>query len=384
MGMKKIALILDRFNPSRGGAEAYIDRLGRFLVARGHDVCLLTGELEGFEPSFRAEIVPPGRGSRLRREKDFSRGVSTCCDREGFDVVLGVRHTPQATIYNPHGGLFTDALNRSAASSGGPGIARIKNAVRRLNPTIRYFLGVEERLAGGDAHFVAVSNLVARRLGEVHGVNHDRIHVIFNGVDLDRFRPMTEGEKRRVRRKEKIPDDGFVFLFMGHNFRLKGLSQAIRVLAEVRERGVDGRLVVCGRGKRTLVSSLIQRLELERYIQFVGETSCPWELYGAADVFLHPTYFDPCSLVVLEALAAGLPVVTTEWNGASELLLGVPGMVVADEPSRVEEMTEGVMALAQSREFWRQTSDLARTIAMRHPWEEKLVAMEKVLVEGRS
>jgi UDP-glucose:(heptosyl)LPS alpha-1,3-glucosyltransferase len=206
--------------------------------------------------------------------------------------------------------------------------------------------------------------------------------VIENGVDLDRFLPADEP------RKEGDGDLGFHssgarLLFVGHNFRLKGLPSALRVLGRLLRSPVEASLVVVGRGHEKPYRALARRLGVESRVSFRGACDRVERYYQAADVLLHPTYYDPCSLVVLEAMASGLPVVTTRWNGASEQLLDLPGALVVEDPHRIDEMARGIADLVSHRDLHREARLAVRARAERHPWQEKLRAMEDVLLQGR-
>ncbi len=114
-----------------------------------------------------------------------------------------------------------------------------------------------------------------------------------------------------------------VGLFVGHNFALKGLKPLLAGLAARRQRNRRARpiqLLVCGGGNAEPYRRLASWLGLADSVHFMGFYPDVNACYWSSDFFVQPTYYDPCSLVVLEALACGLPVITTAQNGASELM----------------------------------------------------------------
>jgi UDP-glucose:(heptosyl)LPS alpha-1,3-glucosyltransferase len=116
-------------------------------------------------------------------------------------------------------------------------------------------------------------------------------------------------------------------LMIAQDFARKGLAEAIRGLAGVGDERV--RLVVVGREATTEYWALARRLGVEGRVSFAGATADPYAFYSAADFFVLPTRHDPCSLVVLEALAMGVPVISTRQNGACEIMTdGVHGFVL--------------------------------------------------------
>jgi UDP-glucose:(heptosyl)LPS alpha-1,3-glucosyltransferase len=125
-------------------------------------------------------------------------------------------------------------------------------------------------------------------------------------------------------------------LFVAMNYRLKGLAPLLHAVARV-PRGKPFRLAVVGHPKDGRYRRLADRLGVADRVRFLGFRADPKDAYFAADFLAHPTFYDPCSLVALEALACGLPVVTTRYNGAAELLSPpVDGVVVADPHDAAE------------------------------------------------
>jgi UDP-glucose:(heptosyl)LPS alpha-1,3-glucosyltransferase len=113
---------------------------------------------------------------------------------------------------------------------------------------------------------------------------------------------------------------------------MKGLGHLIKALAEIKkEDTLPLKLLVLGRDRRGPYLGLAKKIEISEEVIFAGSTDEPEKYYGAADLLAHPTFYDACSLTVLEALASGLPVITTASNGASGVLShGEDGWVIDD------------------------------------------------------
>src|SRR5439155_16485112 len=128
-----------------------------------------------------------------------------------------------------------------------------------------------------------------------------------------------------------VSPDEAVGLFVAMNYRLKGLAPLLRAVALVpRDRPFT--LAVVGHPKFDRYRRLAGRLGVADRVKFLGFRANPKDAYFASDFLVHPTFYDPCSLVVLEALACGLPVVTTRYNGAAELLSPPADGLVIDDP----------------------------------------------------
>jgi UDP-glucose:(heptosyl)LPS alpha-1,3-glucosyltransferase len=146
----------------------------------------------------------------------------------------------------------------------------------------------------------------------------NRLVMLMNGIDLARFDPAAGARARAAIRGEwKIGDRQRLGLFVGNNWKLKGVREALQALA-----GLDPRLVlmIAGRDEPRPYRKIARRLGVADRVIFAGSVGDTRPLYGAADFLVLPTRRDTCSLVVLEALAMGLPVITTRQNGASEAM----------------------------------------------------------------
>ena len=167
-------------------------------------------------------------------------------------------------------------------------------------------------------------------------------------------------------------DNETVFLLVAHNLRLKNAESAIRALSLVVSEGADARLVIVG-GKRTLPCvRLARKLGLSERVAFVEPVRDVLPYYAAADVFLHPTWYDPCSLVVLEALACGLPVITSRFNGVSELMAdGEHGFILSD-PADIVAIAKKMEELL-GPELRKRMGAAARLLALEQTLESQTV-----------
>jgi UDP-glucose:(heptosyl)LPS alpha-1,3-glucosyltransferase len=137
-----------------------------------------------------------------------------------------------------------------------------------------------------------------------------------------------------------------LFLMLAHNLLLKNAEAAIRATAKLLEAGAPVRLVIAGGKKPERFIELAQKLRITDAVTFRGLVD-PLPYYAAADVFIHPTWYDPCSLVTLEASSCGLPVITTRFNGAAELMAdGKEGFVLSD-PADVDALAARMEALLE-------------------------------------
>ena len=239
--------------------------------------------------------------------------------------------------------------------------------VQRVLPRYREFdLLAARQFHSRDRMFVALSRMVAEDYQRLHHVPADQIRLVYNGVNTRRFAPpQREKHAAAVRRALGVSAGETLALFVGHDFKRKGLTMAVRAVAELAAAGAPMRLAVVG-GKHPegeLDEGPVYRAEGP--VTFVGFVHDPVPYYAAADLFLLPSLYDPCSLSILEAAASGLPSITTRANGAGELLThGSDGFVLADPTDHGELAT--YLKLLLDPVVRNQMGRAARAMALRH------------------
>ena len=348
----RLALNFPRVDPTKGGAETYIVDLCRGLTRRGHRVDLYTSSwAEGVLPEevglFRVES--PGR---TRREQllGFAEASARLLKGSNYDCTVGFINTYEHDVIIPQGGVHGGSLRANSRRFRNPLTRGFYRLGKKLNPKFWTYRDLEEKQYSPErrVQVVAVSRMVARHVQEFHGVPESRIHVVPNAIDPDRVRISDpEAIRRTFRTAMGLPSDDLVGLFMGHNYALKGLEPLIRGLAARNRSGIKPiRLLVCGGGRPGRYRRLARRLGVEEAVHFLGFHEDVRECYWSSDFFVSPTYYDPCSLVVLEALACGLPVITTSCNGASELMTNGREGFVLSAPDACAELVAALDAMA--------------------------------------
>jgi UDP-glucose:(heptosyl)LPS alpha-1,3-glucosyltransferase len=369
----KIALLIERLNPARGGAERWTADFARKLADEGHDVHVFSRGGGVAADGVTLHAVPVFGVGRALRTLSFARNVARLVAAEHFDIVHGVGKTYSQDVYQPHGGVHAATLRAGLTMHGSAGRAW-RCLTRRLSPKQWAFRRIARmQYTSRPAQvFVALSDMVKRDMLLFHGVPEDRIEVVYNGVDVERFHPRNrERVRARVRQRHRIGEDELVFLIIAHNSRLKGVPELVAcVTGEL----PPCRLLVVGGGREASLMQYADRRAPGRVI-FTGAVEDAAPYYAAADAYVHPTYYDPCSLVVLEALASALPVVTSSRNGASELMTdGQEGYVIAPPPDGLGALSERLKSLF-SRELREKMAANARTVAEQHTIDDNCRSM---------
>ena len=178
---------------------------------------------------------------------------------------------------------------------------------------------------------IAISDMVKQDIIRWYKISENQIVVVYNGVDTERFHPRNRQFREEIRRRHGIADE-LVILFVSNNFRMKGLGFLIKALANMKREGISSSQVFgFGEGSPGPYIRLAKKEGVAGEVIFAGSTNEPEKYYGAADLLVHPTFYDACSLTVLEALASGLPVITTASNGAGGIITeGQEGFVISD------------------------------------------------------
>jgi UDP-glucose:(heptosyl)LPS alpha-1,3-glucosyltransferase len=360
----RIAIIQETVDAQRGGAETSTLEMARRLAELGQDVTVVcsgrgaasAGESTPGGATVRIHAIEPSTAGRYRRTREFVQRAEAYCTSQLFDVIHAVTPVACATVYQPRGGTYRETVRQSTAMAGGPLARALRRLGRRFNRRQRYLLSLEEVLLSRPVPPVvaAVSAYVQRQVGDgFRGFPASRVRVVFNGVDV---RPLEYVESAAARsdwrRRLHVVDDAPLVLFVAHNFRLKGLAELIRAVARSAESSsrehTPWLLSVAGRDDATRYQGLAARLGVQNRVRFLGAVDDVRGLYAAADVLAHPTWYDPCSRVVLEALCCGLPVVTTWFNGAAEVIEPGRHGVVVDSPDQIDRLSAAVTTCLRS------------------------------------
>jgi UDP-glucose:(heptosyl)LPS alpha-1,3-glucosyltransferase len=197
----------------------------------------------------------------------------------------------------------------------------------RINP-MHAWVALRDRLMIGGLRFrlyVAPSHRVRDELMQLYRVPSERIVVIPNGVNLMRFRP-DPADRAAMRQELGLPAEVPVLLFVGHEFDRKGLDPVLDAMAAL---GGNARLLVAGAGDVERYSRHARTLGVQDRVRFLGPRRDVERLYRAADVFVLPTRYETFSLVCMEAMACGTPVLACAVGGIEDYLMdGVNGWAI--------------------------------------------------------
>lgn len=380
-----LALCHESVIPDRGGCETYVADLARRLLADGHEVHLYASRWD--EPALprglRYHPLPSPRGPRFLRPWLFSAVCRSALREAKHEVSLGFDKTQGPDAVYALGGLHQASVEHNLLKFRSRTAARLARWCKRLDPANWSFALLERRqYLGPDRPLViANSQLVRRHFEEYLGLEPADLRVVHCAIDPNRFR---EDDRPRLRMEGRrhwgIGIDETVGVFVAMNYRLKGLEPLLYAVRRL-PTSLPFRLLVAGSPETRPGERLAHKLGIAGRVCFAGHCPEVRAAYFASDFLVHPTFYDPCSLVVLEALACGLPVITSRHNGASELLSPLREGYVIDDPHDydrlawcIEQMLDPSRRMACAR--------AARAASVRWTFEQHYQQMLSVLGEA--
>jgi UDP-glucose:(heptosyl)LPS alpha-1,3-glucosyltransferase len=339
-----IAFVRRGYSPT-GGAERYLKRLARGVIEAGHEIQLIASN------DWPEDQWPFGLIRRLSAESviGFADELEQIRPQLHCDALFSLERVWSCDIYRAGDGVHRAWLERRRKFE-----IPLKQFVRAANRKHRDLLQLEESLFAHRkaGRVIVASEMVRHEILDLYGYPADKIEITRNGVPIDKFR--FDPELRETAREHlKLKPDQIALLFAGSGWERKGLLFAIQAMALCKNRKM--RLLVAGRGNERLYKTTRLRFWREEPVQFLGEVADLVHVYAAADIFILPTIYDPFSNACLEALACGLPIITTRANGFSEIIEDTVHGSIVDHAGNL-------IGLRDAIRFW---SDPSRRAAAR-------------------
>jgi len=372
----RLAFIKKRFS-FHGGGERYLQTLVGQLGKEGHEVHVFA-ENWSEEKGIRFHRVKGSRRGSFSSVLAFNRNAGRALrSRDAFHCVVSFERTTCQDIYRAGEGCHAEWLRKRSAVE-----PLYKRLSFRVNPLHISLLRLEREIFDRTKVLIANSRMVKDEIVRHYGVSPGKITVLYNGVDVRRFSPENRALWRERMRKElRIPDSTAVVLFVGTGFARKGLGALVEAMGLLKSD--DLCLWVVGRGGAAPYLGKAENAGVKDRIHFLGPREGIERYYAAADLFVLPTLYDPGSNATMEALAAGLPVITTTGNGVAELISdGEEGYAVED-PLDARRLADRMRACLGSREaMGRKAVEVARRYTIEASAREFIALINKVGENG--
>jgi UDP-glucose:(heptosyl)LPS alpha-1,3-glucosyltransferase len=353
----RLAFVKKRFS-LHGGAELYLRTMLGELKKEGHDLHVFANDWTE-EPGVRFHKVKIIQATSFLSALTFSKNAASALKHEKFDCIMSFERAEYQDIYRAGDGCHRAWLG--IRSEFEPSHRRISF---KVNPFHLYTLALEKKIFANTPVIVVNSLMVKKQIMKYYSTPSEKIIVAYNGVDLETYSPDGRDKWRsNIRASLGINEKDKVLLFVGTGFKRKGVEVLIRALPMVmtneNERVIA---LIVGRGEAAYYERLSNGLGVSGNVVFTGPQSGIEKYYAAADVFVLPTIYDPFSNACLEAMASGLPVITTRNNGAAEVLeQGKEGFVINSVVDHTELADKLILALEDAGRM----GSLARTKAER-------------------
>lgn len=333
---------MEKFSKYAGGAESYGVSLAATLIENGWDVHLFGESWDG-EPKEACfhEIYVPGFLPSWLKLLYFAWKHNNRVSKEHYDVVVGFGNTIYMNVYQSHGGVHQLSTARKVFSE--------KNVILRILKRLVNVLSIKQwtRAWIEAAPFrlkprpkiIAISRMIEKDMESFFKTKPGEIEIIYNGVDTGKYNmSMRQRMRGQLRNKLNIRENDVVFLFVSYDLKKKGIEPLVEAAAKLKKNGNNNfKILVVGETPYRSLVKLIENLDLKDNVIFPGRVKSMDEFYANSDVFVLPTYYDACSLVVIEAMASGLPAVTTVYNGACGLIEnGKNGFIISHPPDSSE------------------------------------------------
>jgi len=373
-----ISFIKKRFS-FHGGAEKYLQTLIEHLKRNSHDIHIYANRWSE-EKGITLHKIPLLPLGSLLSALSFDYNVKkTLKQNPSAGCIISFERTTCQDIYRAGDGCHREWLILRKCIE-----PHWRRLTFRINPLHRGLLSLEKRLFEETKLIIANSQMVKKQIIHHYHLSEEKISVIYNGVDLQRFSPFNRNIYRDAIRKElSIPEKAKVILFVGSGFERKGLLTLFRALPALKKNTAPGdiRLLVIGQGNKRKFTSFSVKYGIEDSVLFLGPRDHVEQFYSAADVFVLPTIYDPFSNATIEAMASGLPVITTAHNGASEIVDdGVDGFLLHNILDYNELSLKIMLALSRSVVM----GENARLKAEKYPIERAVKEFTTILTNYKA
>jgi len=373
----KIGLACRHFLSTKGGLERYTLSISTELVRQGHEVHVFahSGEKRSGIQLHHVPLFPltsPGKNL------SFAYMAAKRISEFQMDVVHSMERLWDQDIFRASDGINPVQMEQRYPHP-------IIRGFKTITPRRQALTYLEKRIfcRNGARFIMTNSQLVKDQIRHHYGVSADRIRVIYNSVDRQRYNISTKEQYQKdVRNRYGIGEQDTLIFFAGNGFQLKGLPVLLEALASLDNPRI--RLIVAGGDPVAPYRRWTERNGLGNATIFLGYQKDLAPFYGAADLFVLPTQYDPFANVCLEAMACGTPVITTQMNGASEIIeSGYDGYVLdSRNPQELDARIVDFLNLSDKTSFMNRAAEKAATFSM-DAHMRQLIDLYKLVCEAK-
>jgi len=384
----KICIFTETYYPVMGGGETQAQLLAQGLIDNGHSVILLTrrsdASLKKQERYGKVEVyrlAPVGSGQLKKWGLPLSSFPALIRLRNQYDLIFVSGYRIIGVTAVLVGKLFRKPVILKADSQGEMSGEFFESGLKNFGIShksllFRLLLGIRNAILKKANAFSAISPEIASELSSI-GLAPNRIHHIPNGVDTKRFLRVEPAQKIHLREKLNLPKTATIAIYTGRLVTYKGLPLLLKVWDEVRRKHRNVLLILVGIGGLDIdnceedLRTYVKSACLEDYVRFTGLIRNVPEYLQASDIFVFPTENEAFGASLVEAMACGLPVITTPVGAIKDIVIDrETGLLV--QPGHSKQLYQSVELLLSNNELASHLSQAA-SISVRDKYSSEIV-----------
>ena len=346
----KLAFCLFRYFPF-GGLQRDFLRIAEESFRRGHEVDIFTMRWEDkFPAEFNVTLIPVSGWQNHTRAQSFVTALKKYFSKKKYDLVIGFNKMPGLDVYYAADTCYQAKARKQHA------------AWYRFTPRYRHLVDYENAVFSKRAktNILLISKTQQAEFSHYYQTPSERFHLLPPGISKDRIAPSNREELRHdCRREFGLREEDFLLLMIGSGFKTKGLDRILKGIAALPE-SLNNRsfLYVIGKDNPDVFLRQAKKLKIAKQIKFLGGRNDVARFLLAADLLLHPAYNENTGTVLLEALVAGLPVLTTDVCGYADYIRAANAGIVLSSPYVQEKFNETLveMLLSNERISWQKNA----------------------------
>ncbi len=383
----KVAITIEYLNPTKGGQERSTLELAYLLAKQNIDTTIITARTQFLPP------LPPNltvvnfdiKAPRLIRLKSFIQSADRYVKKHHFDIIHSITPIKSANIYQPRGGLIYETFIRSLETP--QNTSKLIKRIIGPNPKQLIIKHTEQYLAKNTpCIFLAVSEYVKSQFKKHLNLPPERIETIFNGIDPKRLSPISDDERTKLLSLLNIRPNQLILGFLANNFKLKGFNLIIQAANKIEHSdpkfASSIKFLAAGADKIKTWYNKVIKNNLTNTITFLGPVRNVNKFYSIIDALIHPTYYDPCSKVVLEATYFGLPVITSIYDGSAKIIEEANSGFILNSLENPDQLIQYLYKLNNPhirKELSCNTEKVKHKITMQHHTEKLIALYKKIL-----
>lgn len=350
-----IAFCLYKYFPY-GGLQRDFLRVALTVAARGHHVQVFTQSWQGERPEgLEIILVPVTARTNHGKNEQYYQWVQNYLSQHPVDRIVGFNKMPGLDVYYAADVCYAEK------------VAREKGFFYKLTRRYRHYSAFEKATfqQGSGTTLLMLTDKQIGDFKQHYHTESQRFRILPPGIYPDRkYSLQPENSRQIVREKNGIALDQFLLLQVGSDFKRKGVPRSLQALASLPETiRHRTQLMVVGQDKADRYRAQARQLGIEKQVQFFSGRDDVAELMSAADLLLHPAVQEAAGIVLLEAVVAGLPVLTTEVCGYAGYITAAQCGVVIPEPFAQENLNTALLDALQNNEQRSRWAENARHFA---------------------